>query len=82
MDIEVFKGMLFLMFRECVDDFVGLFKNIWFKMDLMSDVLGFGWFDGSNGDCSCLDGGSFCWGLVVDGGFWDVCFKMVVVNLL
>lgn len=70
MDIEVFKGMLF-MFSECVDDFVGLFKNIWFKMDLMLDVLDFGWFDGSNGVCSC-----------VDGGFWDVCFKMVVVNFL
>lgn len=48
----------------------------------MLDVLDFGWFDGSNGGCSCVDGGSICWGLVVDGGFWDVCFKMVVVNFL
>lgn len=68
MDTEATKGMP-SMSSECVDDLAGLPKNTWSKMDLMPDVLDPGWSDGSNGGCSCAD-----------GGFWDVCFKMAAAN--
>lgn len=68
MDTEAPKGMP-SMSSECVDDLADLPKNTWSKMDLMPDVLDPGWSDGSNGGCSCAD-----------GGFWDVCFKMAAAN--
>lgn len=68
MDTEAPKGMPSTS-SECVDDLAGLPKNTWSKMDLMPDVLDPGWSDGSNGGCSCAD-----------GGFWDVCFKMAAAN--
>lgn len=82
MDTAAPNGMPSFKSSECVDVFAGSLKNNWSRMAPMPDVLDpAGWSDDSDGGCSCANRGSSCWGLLADGGFWDVGFKMAAANL-